>query len=108
MGYPRLVEGEWSLPGVKIGFWGGFVCINMDPECKPLESFLGDHPQWHAESAQHDETGRHVRRLPGDETTPHARTARRVDRPLTGPRLSPKQGAAVRSIGIAHPDPAAG
>ncbi len=42
--FPRLVEGEWSLPEVKVGFWGGFVFINMDPECEPLESFLGDLP----------------------------------------------------------------
>ncbi len=42
--FPRLVEGEWSLPEVQVGFWGGFVFINMDPDCEPLESFLGDLP----------------------------------------------------------------
>ena len=38
------MEGEWSLPEVKVGFWGGFVFINLDPDCEPLESFLGDLP----------------------------------------------------------------
>ena len=27
---------------MKVGTWGGFVFINMDPDCEPLESFLGD------------------------------------------------------------------
>ena len=42
--FPRLVENEWNLPEVKVGFWGGFVFINMDPECESLESFLGELP----------------------------------------------------------------
>jgi phenylpropionate dioxygenase-like ring-hydroxylating dioxygenase large terminal subunit len=26
---------------VKVGTWGGFVWINMDPDCEPLEDYLG-------------------------------------------------------------------
>ncbi len=29
-----------ELPSVNIGFWGGFVFINLDPNCGPLEEYL--------------------------------------------------------------------
>ncbi len=44
------VPGEWDfahirdrnfdLPQAKVGTWGGFVFINLDPECESLESYL--------------------------------------------------------------------
>jgi phenylpropionate dioxygenase-like ring-hydroxylating dioxygenase large terminal subunit len=40
--FPRMNDEEWSLPEVRVGRWGGFVFINMDPDCEPLESYLGD------------------------------------------------------------------
>ncbi len=40
--FPRLVPDEWGLPEVCVGTWGGFVFVNMDPECEPLADFLGD------------------------------------------------------------------
>jgi phenylpropionate dioxygenase-like ring-hydroxylating dioxygenase large terminal subunit len=39
--FPRLQPEEWSLPEVRVGTWGGFVFINMDPNCATLESHLG-------------------------------------------------------------------
>ncbi len=42
--FPRMVDDEWSLPEVRVGTWGGFVFINMDPNCEPLEDYLGDLP----------------------------------------------------------------
>lgn len=42
--FPHVVKAEWSLPEVKIGLWGGFVFINMDADCEPFESFIGDLP----------------------------------------------------------------
>lgn len=39
--FPQLKPAEWSLPQVKVGTWGGFVFINMDPSCEPLDRFLG-------------------------------------------------------------------
>lgn len=39
------VDGEWPLPEVKVDTWGGFVFINLDPECGPLLDFLGDLPK---------------------------------------------------------------
>jgi phenylpropionate dioxygenase-like ring-hydroxylating dioxygenase large terminal subunit len=41
------------LPEAKTGTWGGFVFINPDPECEPLETFLGELPE-HFEGAGHD------------------------------------------------------
>jgi len=42
--FPHVYErvDEFFLPEVKVGTWGGFVFINMDPNCEPLESFIGD------------------------------------------------------------------
>ena len=40
--FPHIVDEEWGLPELKVGTWGGFVFINMDPNCESLEAFLGD------------------------------------------------------------------
>jgi phenylpropionate dioxygenase-like ring-hydroxylating dioxygenase large terminal subunit len=40
--FPSVIEKEYSLPEVRVGFWGGFVFINPDAHCEPLEDFLGD------------------------------------------------------------------
>ncbi len=37
---------DLSLRGVKVGRWAGFVFINPDPECEPLEAFLQTVPEW--------------------------------------------------------------
>jgi len=42
--FPHVKADEWALPEVQVGRWGGFVFINMDPNCESLESFLGDLP----------------------------------------------------------------
>ena len=44
--FPHVAERaeEFQLPEVKVGAWGGFVFINPDENCEPLESFLGDLP----------------------------------------------------------------
>jgi phenylpropionate dioxygenase-like ring-hydroxylating dioxygenase large terminal subunit len=39
--FPHIVDEEWSLPQLQVGTWAGFVFINMDPNCEPLEDFLG-------------------------------------------------------------------
>lgn len=46
-----FVPGDWDfshldldnihLPRVKLDTWGGFVFINLDPDCKPLKDYLG-------------------------------------------------------------------
>ncbi len=40
--FPTVTEKEYSLPEVKVGRWGGFVFINPDPDCEPLEDYLGN------------------------------------------------------------------
>jgi phenylpropionate dioxygenase-like ring-hydroxylating dioxygenase large terminal subunit len=40
--FPSVTKEEYSLPSLRVGHWGGFVFINPDPDCEPLEDFLGD------------------------------------------------------------------
>lgn len=35
-----LTKEDTDLAPVQVGSWGGFVWINMDPDCQPLEAFL--------------------------------------------------------------------
>lgn len=39
------VPDEWPLPEVKVGTWGGFVFVNLDPNSGTLEEHLGDLPK---------------------------------------------------------------
>ena len=38
--FPHVDKEDFRLPEVKVGLWGGFVFINMDPDCIPLEEHL--------------------------------------------------------------------
>lgn len=40
-----LCDDDVRLGEVKVGRWGGFVFVNMDPGCEPFESFLGAIPE---------------------------------------------------------------
>jgi phenylpropionate dioxygenase-like ring-hydroxylating dioxygenase large terminal subunit len=40
--FPQVKSDEFALPEIRVGTWGGFVFINPDPDCEPLETFLGD------------------------------------------------------------------
>jgi phenylpropionate dioxygenase-like ring-hydroxylating dioxygenase large terminal subunit len=40
--FPQIKANTFGLPEVKVATWGGFVFINMDPDCEPLEAYLGD------------------------------------------------------------------
>jgi phenylpropionate dioxygenase-like ring-hydroxylating dioxygenase large terminal subunit len=40
--FPQVIPEEFRLPEVRVGIWGGFVFINMDPNAEPFDSFLGD------------------------------------------------------------------
>lgn len=50
-----LDEEEWGAPiprerirlqPVKLGRWAGYVFVNLDPDCEPLEAHLGTLPHW--------------------------------------------------------------
>ena len=38
--FPKVTDEAYGLPEVKVGFWGGFAFINMDPDCTPLVEYL--------------------------------------------------------------------
>ncbi|MFN3230906.1 MAG: aromatic ring-hydroxylating dioxygenase subunit alpha [Alphaproteobacteria bacterium] len=38
--FPKIKDEDVQLPEVKVGFWGGFVFINMDPDSISLEEHL--------------------------------------------------------------------
>ena len=47
--FPDVDAGSFRLPEAKVGTWGGFVFVNLDPEAAPLEEYLGALP-WHFEA----------------------------------------------------------
>jgi phenylpropionate dioxygenase-like ring-hydroxylating dioxygenase large terminal subunit len=38
--FPQIDRAAFGLPEAKVGVWGGFVFVNFDPDCEPLESYL--------------------------------------------------------------------
>lgn len=38
--FPTLDRTKFNLPEAKVGIWAGFVFVNFDPACEPLESYL--------------------------------------------------------------------
>ncbi|MFA7585075.1 MAG: aromatic ring-hydroxylating dioxygenase subunit alpha [Novosphingobium sp.] len=40
-----LTEDRTSLEDVQVGTWGGWIWINMDPDCEPLADFLAPLPE---------------------------------------------------------------
>ena len=42
--FPQVRPARFRLPEVRVGTWGGFVFVNMDPGCEPLADFLGELP----------------------------------------------------------------
>ena len=43
-GCPRMQKEDLHLKAVKIGEWGGFVFINLDPNCESFETFIAPVP----------------------------------------------------------------
>jgi len=42
--FPQIDKSKFGLKEVKVGRWGGFVFINMDPDCESFERYIGDMP----------------------------------------------------------------
>lgn len=40
--FPHVRADDFHLPEVKVGYWGGFVFINMDPDSEPFDSYVGE------------------------------------------------------------------
>lgn len=45
-GYPNMDDGSLRLKEVKLGTWGGWVFINLDPHCEPFEAFIDPLPKY--------------------------------------------------------------
>jgi phenylpropionate dioxygenase-like ring-hydroxylating dioxygenase large terminal subunit len=43
--FPGLKQGDLPLSEIRVGQWGGFVFINMNPEAESLEDYLGPIPE---------------------------------------------------------------
>lgn len=43
--FPQVDKATMCLPEVKVGTWGGFVFVNMDSDCEPLDSYLENLPE---------------------------------------------------------------
>ena len=43
--FPHVDKADKNLPEAKVGIWGGFVFINFDPDCEPLDSYLENLPE---------------------------------------------------------------
>ena len=43
--FPHIKDEEFRLAEVACGTWGGFVFINLDPNCEPLDDYLGVLPE---------------------------------------------------------------
>jgi phenylpropionate dioxygenase-like ring-hydroxylating dioxygenase large terminal subunit len=42
--FPHVDPDGFCLPEAKVGSWGGFVFVNVDPDAQPLEAYLEDLP----------------------------------------------------------------
>jgi phenylpropionate dioxygenase-like ring-hydroxylating dioxygenase large terminal subunit len=62
--FPHVDARKMSLPEVKVATWNGFVFINMDPDCEPLENYLGDvYRHWDAYPLSDRYTAVHVKKV---------------------------------------------
>ncbi len=43
--FPHVDPQAWSLPEVRVGTWGGFVFVNLDPDADSLGAHLGELPE---------------------------------------------------------------
>ena len=43
--FPHVDKAAMSLPEAQVGTWGGFVFVNFDAQCEPLESYLENLPE---------------------------------------------------------------
>ena len=41
----HIDQASLSLPEAKVGVWGGYVFVNFDPDCEPLDSYLENLPE---------------------------------------------------------------
>ena len=42
--FPHVERDDYHLPEFRTGTWGGFVFVNLDPNCESFDSYIGDLP----------------------------------------------------------------
>jgi phenylpropionate dioxygenase-like ring-hydroxylating dioxygenase large terminal subunit len=42
--FPHVDKAKMNLPEARVGLWGGFVFVNFDPDCEPLDTYLENLP----------------------------------------------------------------
>jgi phenylpropionate dioxygenase-like ring-hydroxylating dioxygenase large terminal subunit len=54
--FPQIEDARFRLPEARVATWGGFVFVNLDPDCGSLEDYLEDLPRhferWSLEERQ--------------------------------------------------------
>jgi phenylpropionate dioxygenase-like ring-hydroxylating dioxygenase large terminal subunit len=63
--FPHVERDAYRLPEARVGTWGGFVFVNLDPAAEPLERYLGELP-------------RHFERWPLEQRYKEAHVAKRL------------------------------
>lgn len=43
--FPHVDPGKMALPEARVGTWGGYVFVNFDSDCTPLETYLENLPE---------------------------------------------------------------
>ena len=62
--FPHVDKTKFCLPEVRVGRWGGFVFINLDPQCEPFESYLENLPEHFAAfGLEHRYVAAHVAKI---------------------------------------------
>lgn len=66
--FPHITAENGKLPEAEVGTWGGFVFVNMDPDCVSLAEYLGDLPdQFKGWALEDTYTAAHVKkRMPAN------------------------------------------
>jgi len=64
--FAHVDPAQYRLPEARVGTWGGFVFVNLDPACAPLAAHLGDLP-------------RHFAAWPLEQRVKEAHVAKRLD-----------------------------
>ena len=98
--FPQVNAADFRLPEVKVGLWGGFVFVNLDPESESLESFIGELPDHFTQWPLDDRTKTlHImKRLPCNWKLAHEAFLEAFHVTTTHPQFLPTSGDEYHQI----------